>query len=141
MSAPDIAKNVVAHLEKQQPDFIAINFANTDMVGHTGVFEAVVEAAETVDSCLEQVAEKACSLGYEIIVIADHGNADTMKNPDGSPHTQHTLNPVPCILITADESVLASGLIEGDLTDIAPTILARMGIEKSVSMTGKYLVG
>lgn len=74
-------------------------------------------------------------------MIADHGNADTMKNPDGSPHTQHTLNPVPCILITADESALANGLIEGDLTDIAPTILARMGIEKPASMTGKVLVG
>ncbi len=137
MSAPDIARDVVAHLQKQQPDFIAINFANPDMVGHTGVFEAVVEAVETVDSCLEQVVQSAQSHWYEIIVIADHGNADTMRNPDGSPHTQHTLNPVPCILVT-DEAWVS--LQEWDLTDIAPTVLSRMGIHRPESMTGKVLV-
>jgi 2,3-bisphosphoglycerate-independent phosphoglycerate mutase len=107
------------------------------MVGHTWIFEAVVQAAETVDSCLEQVAEKARSIWYEVVVIADHGNADIMKNEDGTPHTQHTLNPVPCILIT-DEKWLS--LQQWDLTDIAPTILSRMGIERPQSMTGKILV-
>jgi len=136
MSAPDIAEQVVAYLQKKQPDFIAINFANSDMVGHTWVFSAVVEAVETVDSCLEKVAAAAQEKGYEIIVIADHGNADIMKNPDWSPHTQHTLSPVPCILITEETGL---HLQEGDLTDIAPTILARMGIERSETMTGKVL--
>jgi 2,3-bisphosphoglycerate-independent phosphoglycerate mutase len=139
MSAPDIAEKVVDYLWKKQPDFIAINFANTDMVGHTWVFDAVVQAAETVDRCLEQVAEKARLLWYDVIIIADHGNADIMKNEDGSSHTQHTLNPVPCILV-GDE---ANGhqLQSGDLTDIAPTILSLMGIEKPDSMTGKVLIG
>lgn len=91
-----------------------------------------------MDSCLEKVAEKALSLGYEVIVIADHGNADTMKNEDGSPHTQHTLNPVPCIWMSAE--MADRELIPGDLTDIAPTILSRMGITKPESMTGKVLV-
>lgn len=137
MSAPDIAKEVVAYLDKKQPDFIAINFANTDMVGHTWIFNAVVQAAETVDNCLQQVAEKARGLWYDIIVIADHGNADIMKNDDGTPHTQHTLNPVPCIWIHNHAS--GSALKAGDLTDIAPTILAIMGIDRPQSMTGKIL--
>ena len=95
MSAPDIVERVCTHLENDQPDFIVINFANADMVGHTGVFSAVVEAVEAVDACLHQVVTAAQSHGYEIIIIADHGNADIMRNPDGTPHTQHTLSPVP----------------------------------------------
>ena len=137
MSAPDIATKVVEYLWKKQPDFIAINFANTDMVWHTWIFDAVVQAAETVDRCLHDVAEAAKEKWYEIIVIADHWNADIMKNEDGTPHTQHTLNPVPCILIT-DEKGLS--LQQWDLTDIAPTILARMKVLKPESMTGKELV-
>jgi 2,3-bisphosphoglycerate-independent phosphoglycerate mutase len=137
MSAPDIAMQVVQYLDNKQPDFIAINFANTDMVWHTWVFDAVVQAAETVDACLEKLAEKARTLGYEILVIADHGNADVMKNQDGSAHTQHTLSPVPCILITDEQGLL---LQQWDLTDIAPTILSRMWIAKPESMTGKMLV-
>jgi 2,3-bisphosphoglycerate-independent phosphoglycerate mutase len=138
MSAPDIASRVCAHLETDQPDFIVINFANADMVGHTGVFSAVVQAVEAVDHALHQVVEAACTHGYEIIIIADHGNADIMRNPDGSPHTQHTLNPVPCILVTEQEGVV---LHEGSLVDIAPTVLDRMGVEKPLSMTGRSLVG
>jgi 2,3-bisphosphoglycerate-independent phosphoglycerate mutase len=108
------------------------------MVWHTWIFDAVVEAVESVDRSLHDVVEAAKQKWYEIIVIADHGNADTMKNDDGSPHTQHTLNPVPCILITEE---MWLSLQQWDLTDIAPTVLSRMGVEKPESMTGKVLVG
>lgn len=137
MSAPDIAENIEKYLWKKQPDFIVINFANPDMVGHTWVFSAVVEAIETVDQCLQRVVNIAQLKGYDVMIIADHGNADIMKNPDGSIHTQHTLNPVPCILVTQKPWIV---LHSWDLTDIAPTILSLMNIPKPSIMTGKNLL-
>jgi 2,3-bisphosphoglycerate-independent phosphoglycerate mutase len=120
----------------QKPDFICLNFANPDMVGHTGVYEAIVKAVETVDSCLNDVVSKGQELGYEFLVIADHGNADYALNDDGSPNTAHSLNPVPMVLVTVDKTV---ELNPGILADVAPTILNRMGISVPAEMTGKNL--
>jgi 2,3-bisphosphoglycerate-independent phosphoglycerate mutase len=138
MSAPAIAEGIDRYLSTKQPDFIVVNFANADMVWHTWVFDAVVQAVETVDSCLKRIVEKATSVWYTSIIIADHGNADIMKNADGTPHTQHTLNPVPCIIVSDNSHTM---LDQWDLTDIAPTILRIMGIEKPDTMTGKSLIG
>ena len=135
MSAIEITDWVLNYLNNNHPDFIALNYANADMVGHTWVFEAEKKAVETLDWCLEKLVEKLKSLDYEILIIADHGNWDIMKNPDWSPHTQHTLSPVPVILVT-NENIK---LIPWDLTDIAPTILARMWIQKPKSMSWKNL--
>jgi 2,3-bisphosphoglycerate-independent phosphoglycerate mutase len=138
MSARGITDAVLQHLEQHQPDFVCINYANTDMVGHTGVFAAAVKAAETVDACLAALVPVAIRLGYEIIIIADHGNADIMINPDGSPHTAHTKNPVPIIYVSdhASEYVIANGI----LADIAPTLLIAMRLPISDQMTGKSLL-
>jgi 2,3-bisphosphoglycerate-independent phosphoglycerate mutase len=106
------------------------------MVGHTGVFDAIVKAVETVDSCLEEVVNCGRKLGYEFLVIADHGNADFVVNADGSPNTAHSLNPVPVVLITNEDVKLKSGI----LADVAPTILNRMDIAQPVEMTGNSLV-
>jgi 2,3-bisphosphoglycerate-independent phosphoglycerate mutase len=107
------------------------------MVGHTGVFEAIVKAVETVDTCLGVIVSKAQQKGYELLIIADHGNADVAKNPDGTPNTAHSLNPVPAVLVTTDEHVKLS---PGILADVAPTILARMRIAVPLEMTGTSLV-
>jgi 2,3-bisphosphoglycerate-independent phosphoglycerate mutase len=107
------------------------------MVGHTGVFEAAVKACETVDACLKEVVEAALAGGYSLIVTADHGNADLMINPDGSPHTAHTTNPVPVFLISPDHR---ESIMNGTLTDIAPTILYLMGIDIPKVMTGRVLI-
>ncbi|MFT4033709.1 MAG: 2,3-bisphosphoglycerate-independent phosphoglycerate mutase, partial [Siphonobacter sp.] len=113
-----------------------LNFANPDMVGHTGSFEAVVKACESVDESLNAVVTAARNSGYSVIVLADHGNADYMINDDGSPNTQHSLNLVPCILLDDDHKSVK----DGKLGDIAPTVLALMGIEKPEIMTGDSLV-
>ncbi len=137
MSAAEIRDKIIPELVSEEPDFICLNFANPDMVGHTGVFEAAVKACETVDQCAEAVTESALVHGYATIIIADHGNSDIMVNPDGSPNTAHTTNLVPCILVDRDYR----GKIEnGKLGDLAPTILTLMGIEVPTEMTGKVLV-
>ena len=137
MSAPEIRDRLVDFMQKEEPDFICLNFANPDMVGHTGAYEAILKAVETVDSCLKDVVKKGQELGYEFLVIADHGNADYALNEDGSPNTAHSLNPVPMVLVTNDKTVK---LQPGILADVAPTILHRMGIPVPVEMTGKNLV-
>jgi 2,3-bisphosphoglycerate-independent phosphoglycerate mutase len=124
-------------MKTERPNFICLNFANPDMVGHTGVYSAIVKAVETVDSCLQEVVENGLELGYEFIVIADHGNADYAVNPDGSPNTAHSLNPVPIILASKEKGLK---LEDGILADVAPTILRRLGIAAPLEMTGKSLV-
>lgn len=133
MSANEIKEKIIAELKSKDPDFIVLNFANPDMVGHTGVFEAAVKACEVVDSCTEAVVTTALENGYTAIVIADHGNADFMINEDGSPNTAHTTNLVPCILI---DNAYNKPLKDGKLGDLAPTILELMGITKPKEMTG-----
>ena len=137
MSAEDIRDAIVAEFEKGEVDFTCLNFANPDMVGHTGVFEAAVKACETVDACAQLVLESALANDYTAIVIADHGNSDIMVNPDGSPNTAHTTNLVPCILVDKE---LKPELKDGKLGDLAPTILALMGVDIPADMTGNILV-
>lgn len=137
MSALEVRDRIVAKLKSEQPDFFCLNFANPDMVGHTGVYEAIVKAVETVDACLGDLVQVAQQLDYELIVIADHGNADVAFNADGSPNTAHSLNPVPVILVTNDTAL---SLNPGILADVAPTILSRMRIAAPLEMTGKSLV-
>jgi len=136
MSAFEVRDRIVDFVRNQKPDFICLNFANPDMVGHTGVYEAIVKAVETVDVCLKDVVSKGQELGYEFLVIADHGNADYALNDDGSPNTAHSLNPVPMVLVTKDKNVT---LHPGILADVAPTILNRLGITAPKEMTGKNL--
>ncbi len=137
MAANDIDNAILPELQKGEVDFICLNFANPDMVGHTGVFEAVVAAVETVDKCLEQVVETGLEHGYTSIVIADHGNADFMLNDDKSPNTQHSLNLVPCIVVDKNNRY---DVKSGKLGDIAPTILTLMGIPIPSEMTGNVLI-
>jgi 2,3-bisphosphoglycerate-independent phosphoglycerate mutase len=136
MSAPEVTEAVINEMKTNAPDFICLNYANGDMVGHTGVPEAIIKACETVDGCLQQVVETGVENGYSFIVIADHGNADKMFNEDGSPHTAHTTNLVPCILIDKEGLQLQNGI----LADVAPTILELMGISVPSEMTGKSLL-
>lgn len=136
MSAYQLADALVPELYKQEADFVCLNFANGDMVGHTGVLEAAIKACEAVDRCVAQVVDAALKNGYTTLVIADHGNCETMKNPDGSPHTAHTTNPVPLILVDPELKTIHSGV----LGDVAPTILELMGIEKPEVMTGRSLL-
>ncbi len=138
MSANDIKDKIIPELEKKSADFICLNFANPDMVGHTGVFSAAVTAVETVDKCNEAVTEVARKNGYSVIIIADHGNADIMINEDGTPNTAHTTNLVPCILV--DDSKTYAKIKDGKLGDLAPTILTIMGIPIPKEMTGTVLV-
>jgi 2,3-bisphosphoglycerate-independent phosphoglycerate mutase len=126
----------VAELRKAETDFIVLNFANGDMVGHTGVPEAIIKAVETVDICLKDVVETARENGYEALVIADHGNADNAINPDGSPNTAHSLNPVPCVLVSNRFNKINNGI----LADVSPTLLDIMGIEQPKEMTGTSLI-
>lgn len=137
MSAADIRDKIVPELEAKSADFICLNFANPDMVGHTGVFEAAVKACETVDACAQRVAEAALKNGYATIIIADHGNADMMINDDGTPNTAHTTNLVPCILV---DDTYQGKLKDGKLGDLAPTILKLMGIAAPKQMTGDVLL-
>lgn len=136
MSAYDITEKIIPEIENQTADFICLNFANTDMVGHTGVFSAAVEAAETVDKCIEKVANTAYENGYAVFILADHGNSDVMINPDGSPNTQHSTNLVPFIVMDKDKTW---NLKPGKLGDVAPTILKVMGVEIPEVMTGNIL--
>jgi len=136
MSAFELADALVPELEKGEVDFVCLNFANGDMVGHTGVFEAAIKACEAVDKCAEKVITAALANDYTTIVIADHGNCETMINPDGSPNTAHTTNPVPIILVDKDIKQIHDGV----LGDIAPTILALMGIEQPKAMTRHSLL-
>jgi len=136
MSAPEVKNRILEAIEKQQPDFFCLNFANPDMVGHTGVYNAIVKAVETVDACLGEIVQRALKHDYELVVIADHGNADVAINPDGTPNTAHSLNPVPVILVTPDPNVQ---LKNGILADVAPTLLARMRIAAPLEMDGKSL--
>lgn len=137
MSANDIKDKIIPELNKKEPDFICLNFANPDMVGHTGVFEAAVKACETVDQCNEAVTEVARKNGYSIIIIADHGNADMMINEDGTPNTAHTTNLVPVILV---DDQYKGKLKSGKLGDLAPTILKLMGIPIPKEMSGNVLI-
>ncbi|MDF3077450.1 MAG: 2,3-bisphosphoglycerate-independent phosphoglycerate mutase [Sphingobacteriaceae bacterium] len=136
MSAQGIADIICQDIPTNQPDFVCLNFANPDMVGHTGVFDAVVKAVETVDACAQSVVETGLKYGYSFIIIADHGNAEFMINEDGSPNTAHTTNLVPCILIDQDYKAIKNG----KLGDVAPTILKLMGVEAPQKMTGNVLV-
>lgn len=136
MSAYEVKDAVIKEIEKGKFDFICLNFANGDMVGHTGVYEAIEKAVQTVDECAGEVVKAARGKGYDVMIIADHGNADMAVNEDGSPNTAHSLNPVPCILVTDDYKKINDGI----LADVAPTLLKIMGIEIPESMTGKVLV-
>lgn len=137
MSAPEVKDMVVAEIKKQKFDFICLNFANADMVGHTGVPEAIQKAVETVDACVKEVTETAVENNYTVLITADHGNADFAFNEDGSPNTAHTTNPVPLWLLDKDYKKLKDG---GRLADLAPTILHIMGIEAPEEMKGNVLV-
>lgn len=137
MSAYEIKDAVINYIDENEPDFICLNFANTDMVGHTGVFSAAVKAAETVDACVQQVVTKALEKNYTIFLTADHGNADYIVNEDGSPNTAHTKNIVPLFLISND---FIGTMQPGKLADIAPTILSVMNIEIPSEMNGNVLI-
>ena len=136
MSAFEIKDAIIPELEKQETDFVCLNFANGDMVGHTGVMEAAIKACEAVDTCVKDVVSSALENDYTTLIIADHGNCETMINPDGTPHTAHTTNPVPIIMVDKDLKTIKDGI----LGDLAPTILEMMGIEKPAEMSGISLV-
>jgi len=142
MSAPEVADAISEELKKGEADFVCLNFANADMVGHTGVYNAIEKAVETVDSCLQKVVEAGLSQDYSFIIIADHGNADFAINADGSPNTAHTTNPVPCIIIANGNQPMASSykVANGRLADIAPTVLKLMNLPQPPEMTGHSLV-
>jgi 2,3-bisphosphoglycerate-independent phosphoglycerate mutase len=136
MSAYEVKDAVIRSMKEDQPQFICLNFANGDMVGHTGVYASIEKAVMAVDDCVGQVVETAMEQDYDILIIADHGNADHAVNADGSPNTAHSLNPVPCILVSNDYGKLEEGI----LADVAPTLLHIMGIPAAPEMTGKVLV-
>jgi 2,3-bisphosphoglycerate-independent phosphoglycerate mutase len=136
MSAYELKDALCSDLEKGEADFVCLNFANGDMVGHTGIMEAAIKACETVDECAKAVIETGLANGYTTLLIADHGNCETMMNPDGSPHTAHTTNPVPFILIDTDLKSIKSGV----LGDVAPTILDLMGVAQPEEMTQNSLL-
>ncbi len=138
MSAHEVTNRIINAIKSDQPDFICLNYANTDMVGHTGVFSAAMKAAETVDSCLKALIDTALQFDYEAIVIADHGNSDYMVNEDGTPHTAHTTNPVPCFYISKNED--GKKIKDGKLADVAPTILSMMNMEVPEEMDGNCLI-
>ena len=136
MSAEDVTKNVIIEMKKNKFGFICLNFANPDMVGHTGNFKAAVKACESVDKHLGEIVDTASINDYVTIIIADHGNCEKMLNSDGSENTSHTINPVPVIIVNSDRNNLDNGI----LADIAPTILDIMGIQKPNEMNGKSLI-
>ena len=138
MSAYEVKDALVAEINKNVYDFIVVNYANGDMVGHTGVYEAIEKAVVAVDKCVEETVEAAKANGYEVIIIADHGNADNAVNEDDSPNTAHSLNPVPCVYVTENKEAKVS---DGILADVAPSILSIMGLEQPKEMTGKNLLG
>ena len=136
MSAYEIKDAIIPELKKGAADFICLNFANGDMVGHTGNFDAAIRACEAVDQCVNEVVTTGLHSNYTTILIADHGNCETMINSDGTPHTAHTTNPVPMVLIDKELKSIKSGI----LGDIAPTVLHLLGIEKPKEMTQSSLV-
>ena len=136
MSALEVTKTIVEELEKGMADFVCLNFANSDMVGHTGNYEAIIKAIETVDSCTQKVVEAGFNKDYTFLIISDHGNAEFCQNNDGSPNTAHTTNLVPCFLLNSK----FKNIKNGKLGDIAPTILQIMGIEIPIEMTGNILI-
>ncbi len=136
MSAYEVKDKLVEALGEQKYDFICLNFANGDMVGHTGVYEAIEKAVKAVDECVRDVVEAAKANGYEVVQIADHGNADNAVNPDGTPNTAHSLNPVPIVVVSDRVARVKDGI----LADVAPTVLDLMGLEKPAEMTGESLV-
>ena len=137
MSAYEVKDKLVGAINTQQYDFIVVNFANGDMVGHTGVYNAIAKAVWAVDHCVETVIEAAKANDYEAIIIADHGNADNAINPDGTPNTAHSLNPVPFIYVTNNNSATVK---DGRLADVAPSLLHIMGLEQPADMTGECLI-
>ena len=137
MSAFEVKDKLVAAIKEDKYDFIVVNFANGDMVGHTGVYEAIEKAVVAVDQCVNEVVEAAKATGYETVIIADHGNADNALNPDGTPNTAHSLNPVPFIYVTENKE---AKVVDGVLADVAPSILHIMGLEQPKEMTGKCLI-
>ncbi|MFT6809167.1 MAG: 2,3-bisphosphoglycerate-independent phosphoglycerate mutase [Saprospiraceae bacterium] len=138
MSAGEITSAITERIKNNAPDFICLNYANADMVGHTGDFNAAMKACEVVDECLKELTETALSHDYEIIIIADHGNSDYMINADGSPNTAHTTNPVPVIYVSNNAS--DKSISDGKLSDIAPTLLGLMGVAAPVEMTGENII-
>jgi 2,3-bisphosphoglycerate-independent phosphoglycerate mutase len=137
MSAFELTEKIVPEINNKTADFICLNYANADMVGHTGVWSAAVKAVETVDACVKQVVEAALNNDYTVFLTADHGNADYLKNEDGSPNTAHTLNPVPLFVI---DKHWKGSVKPGKLGDIAPTILHMMNIPIPAEMTGEVLI-
>ena len=136
MSAYEVKDKLVEALNEQKYDFICLNFANGDMVGHTGVYEAIEKAVKSVDECVKAVVESAKANGYEVVQIADHGNADFAINPDGTPNPAHSLNPVPIVVVSDRVKSVKNGV----LADVAPTVLDLMGLQKPAEMTGESLV-
>ena len=136
MSAYEVKDKLVEALGEQKYDFICLNFANGDMVGHTGIYEAIEKAVKTIDECVKDVVEAAKANGYEVVQIADHGNADNALNADGTPNTAHSLNPVPIVVVSDRVSKVKDGI----LADVAPTVLDLMGLSKPAEMTGESLV-
>ncbi|MDE6073236.1 MAG: 2,3-bisphosphoglycerate-independent phosphoglycerate mutase, partial [Muribaculaceae bacterium] len=137
MSAFEVKDKLVDAINSQKYDFIVVNYANGDMVGHTGIYKAIEKAVVTIDECVMDTVEAAKKNDYEVIIIADHGNADNAVNADGSPNTAHSLNPVPCVYVTADTEAKVD---DGILADVAPTLLHIMGLPQPKEMTGKDLI-
>ncbi len=137
MSAYEVKDKLVEAIRSEKYDFIVVNYANGDMVGHTGVYEAIEKAVKAVDACVKDTVEAAKAAGYEVIIIADHGNADNAENADGTPNTAHSLNPVPCIYVTENKDAKVA---DGRLADVAPTMLKIMGLEQPKEMTGTALI-
>ena len=137
MSAYEVKDKLVEAIREQKYDFIVVNYANGDMVGHTGVYEAIEKAVKAVDECVKDTVEAAKEADYEVIIIADHGNADNAVNADGTPNTAHSLNPVPCIYVTERKDAHVEN---GRLADVAPTLLTIMGLPQPKEMTGKSLI-
>lgn len=138
MSAYEVKDKLVEAIKEEKYDFIVVNYANGDMVGHTGIYEAIEKAVTAVDECVKETVEAAKAADYEVIIIADHGNADNAVNADGTPNTAHSLNPVPCVYVTSNSNAT---IADGILADVAPTILHIMGLEQPAEMTGKNLIG
>ncbi|MDE6090130.1 MAG: 2,3-bisphosphoglycerate-independent phosphoglycerate mutase [Duncaniella sp.] len=137
MSAYEVKDKLVEAIKEEKYDFIVVNYANGDMVGHTGVYEAICKAVKAVDECVKDTVEAAKAAGYEVIIIADHGNADNAINADGTPNTAHSLNPVPCIYVTERKDATVE---DGKLADVAPTMLKIMGLPQPKEMTGHALI-
>ena len=128
---------LVAAIKEEKYEFIVVNYANGDMVGHTGIYPAIQKAVETIDTCVHETVEAARGAGYEVIIIADHGNCDYAINPDGSPNTAHSLNPVPFVYVTDEANATVK---DGRLADVAPSLLQILGLPQPADMTGTPLI-